>query len=135
MASRERVTALAVPEFPEGQGWLASIHCMYAVLLLFVATAIAGAGPATYALNGSFDPIPLVGGAFAQRNFSPTSWMLQGRCGRGSLSWKRPGVGRSAWSFLAYLLVSAAVSGLVGAPARAGQAGNRLPAAGGAWSG
>ncbi len=71
-----------------------------AVLLLFVATAMAERA-AAYALNGSFDPIPLVGER-SLSGFFANLVMLQGLWAR-QLSWNDP-----AWSisleFLAYLL-------------------------------
>lgn len=70
------------------------------VLLLFVATAIAERA-ATYALRGSFEPIPLVGER-SLSGFFANLLMLQGLWAR-ELNWNDP-----AWSisveFLAYLL-------------------------------
>jgi peptidoglycan/LPS O-acetylase OafA/YrhL len=70
------------------------------VLLLFVATAVAERA-ATYALRGSFEPIPLVGER-SLTGFFANLVMLQGLWAR-ELNWNDP-----AWSisveFLAYLL-------------------------------
>jgi peptidoglycan/LPS O-acetylase OafA/YrhL len=94
-----RVTAWRYRNFLKAR--VARLYPLHvAVLLLFVATAIAERA-ATYALNGSFDPIPLVGER-SLSGFFANLVMLQGLWAR-QLSWNDP-----AWSisleFLAYLL-------------------------------
>jgi len=94
-----RVTAWRYRNFLKAR--VARLYPLHvAVLLLFVATAIAERA-AAYALNGSFDPIPLVGER-SLSGFFANLVMLQGLWAR-QLSWNDP-----AWSisleFLAYLL-------------------------------
>jgi peptidoglycan/LPS O-acetylase OafA/YrhL len=94
-----RVTAWRYRDFLKAR--VARIYPLHvAVLLLFVATAIAERA-ATYALNGSVEPIPLIG----ERSLGgllANLVMLQGLWAR-ELSWNDP-----SWSisleFLAYLL-------------------------------
>jgi peptidoglycan/LPS O-acetylase OafA/YrhL len=94
-----RVTAWRYRNFLKAR--VARLYPLHvSVLLLFVATAIAERA-ATYALNGSFDPIPLVGER-SLSGFFANLVMIQGLWAR-QLSWNDP-----AWSisleFFAYLV-------------------------------
>ncbi len=94
-----RVTAWRYRNFLKAR--VARLYPLHvAMLLLFAATAMAERA-AAYALNGSFDPIPLVGER-SLSGFFANLVMLQGLWAR-QLSWNDP-----AWSisleFLAYLL-------------------------------